>query len=155
MDEEDYLEDDRLEDEDEHWENAYQRILNIDDFTFENLKQMSHWGKYLSFAAFALLFLAALGCGLIVLLTPHIRPIRFFGVLGFSAISLVIICTFLYPAFELYQFSHTMNTALKYPHQGRFNTAIQHLKNMLKYMGILALVLLIFSVLLFIVWLLL
>lgn len=150
MDEDDYLI------EEEHWEvNNYQRILNIDDFTFENLKQMSHWGKYLSVAAFALLFLASLTCVLIVVLAPHILPVRFFGVLGFCFISLLILCVFLYPAYELYQFSTIMKMALNYPHQGRFNTSMQHLKNMLKFMGILAIFFLSFCILIFAGWVLL
>ncbi len=148
MDDPDYLTDER-----DHWENTYQRILNIDDFTFENLKQMARWGYYLSLAAFALLFLTTLASALILVLTPHFWPIRFFGIIGFIAILFLFIGIFSYPAHELYQFSTLMKSALAYPHQGRFNTAMQHLKNMLRYMGILAIVFLSFCILIFVGWL--
>jgi len=155
MDAQDIDIEENWEEEDEQWENSYQRILNIDDFTFENLKLMAKWGKRISIVVFIFSILIVFSGSMTVLLSLHFSILRHIGSIAFIVLSVIAAGILVYPAYELGQFSNLMTGALMNPHQGRFNAAIQHMKNTLRYSGILLMVMLTFSVVSFVVWMLL
>ena len=113
---------------------------------------MAAWGRRLSIGVFILAVLIVFFTLAIAVMFPQFPGVKYFGSLGFAVVGVLSACIFIYPAYELSQFSTIMRSALLYPHQGRFNTAIQHLQRMLKYMGILVIVFVLFSVIALVLW---
>ena len=122
------------------------------------LSEAARWGRFLSIVGFIF-------CGLIVVmaffiptLIMNIPPYNQLASGMTSAMSVGITIGYLlaslllfFPCLYLYKFSVKMKVALNAINQENFETSLQNLKSLLKFYGILAIILLSFYALVFII----
>jgi hypothetical protein len=130
-----------LEEIDTHWDNDFRRILNIDDFTFEHLKMMSGWAYRLSVCGFIFSACLIVGCLLLSISEPHLPILVHLGSWGFILCCILLLLIVLYPSYCFYLFAQTLRGVTNYPHQGRFNLAVQYLNNALMASAVIAILL--------------
>ena len=141
------------DEEDTHWDNDFRRILHIDDYTFEHLKMMSLWAHRFSVCGFILAVAVLFSCLLITISAAHIAILRHLGTSGFVLVCLLLALIIAYPSYCFYQFAITLKSVIAYPHQGRFNSAVNMLHKALRSMAIISLLLLAIGSVAFVLWL--
>lgn len=122
------------------------------------LNEAARWGRFLSVIGFILCGLMVLVAFFIPTLLMRVYPYNQIastmtsGVASIITIAYILFALlFFFPCLYLYQFSVKMKAALIAVSQENFDTSLQNLKSLLKFYGILAIILLSFYALVFII----
>lgn len=108
--------------------------FGIDETAKEHLRESAKWGKFLaivSFISFGLILLFALGA---LLLAQGAEQTGVF--VGYTIVALL----YFYPMWTLYKFSSLSKQAVNTGNQQQLTEAFRHLKNMLKFLGIVTII---------------
>ena len=123
--------------------------LEIDEEAKSNLLEMSRWTKFLSIIGFifiGLIIVAGILFGVMISTLYSNMGSNLFagmGTTGIIILYVVIGAIYFYPTYALLKYSTNMKAALNTADKARFNTAIYHLKNVFKYIGILLIIILV------------
>jgi hypothetical protein len=135
--------------------------LSIDEFSRNHLTEAAKWGKFLAIVGFVVCALIALS-GIFVSSFISMMPEQAYEteqekrISGYMATFLGIIYVLLailyfFPCLFLYNFATKMKAALVSNNQDLLNISFQNLKKMLRYVGILTIIILSFYALIMIV----
>lgn len=121
--------------------------LGMDEPMRADMMDAARWARFL--AIMSLIFIGllfALGIYLTVTLmnlyqaAPSSDGLA--GFIGFVGFYFLLSVIYFYPSIALFRFGNQMKPALQTADQSRFNLALRQLRNMFKYIGILAIILL-------------
>jgi hypothetical protein len=129
--------------------------LQVDEVSKAHLKEAARWGTFLSImsfigmALFIIVFTAA-GAQLSTM-SGGTSLYSLLGATGMLLYVVFIVGIYFYPVYALFKFSTNIKAGVNTSDQARFNKGLAYLKGMFKYMGILIIIMLALSVLVFIV----
>ncbi|MES2702968.1 MAG: hypothetical protein V4649_10030 [Bacteroidota bacterium] len=118
--------------------------LEVDPYGKATFLEMARWTKFLAILGYIFLGLMLL-MGVVMLMAAGAASTFNSAFAGLGAMSifimfLFIIAIYFYPIFALMKYSTNMKMAMLTNSKSHFNEAIRHLKNMFKYVGILAII---------------
>lgn len=121
--------------------------LEVDEYGKSTFLEMTRWTKFLAILGFVMIGLLVLfGVGMAMMAGTLSQlsnsPMPAGGGMAFMIGTLFIVGIYIYPIYALLKYSTGMKLAMNTNSKEQFNSAIGYLKNMFKYMGILAIIIL-------------
>ena len=116
------------------------------------LSEAGKWGRFISivgFVAIGLLVLVGLSAGAIFGNLPGMEELPFPAAI-FGVVYLVIAAIYFFPVLYLFRFSTKIREALNIKDEAVLQTSFENLKSLLKYMGIVTIVMLALYALIFV-----
>jgi len=122
--------------------------LEVDEIAKSTMLEMSRWTKFMAILGFIAIgifivfaFFLVLGASSLPMYNSTFTSLNSIGI----AIYFVVVAALeFYPIYALIKYSTNIKSALHTANQEQFNTALKYLKNMFKYMGIMAIIALAF-----------
>jgi len=132
--------------------------LQVSPVTLSYLLESAKWGKFLAIMGFifsGFMFLLAFFLPAVMLQLPPYNKLAANNSSGLQAgmtvVYLLIAVILFFPCFYLYKFSVKMQVAEKSLSQENFDDSLKNLKSLLKFCGIITIILLSFYVLIFVI----
>lgn len=131
--------------------------LIIDDYGKADLLETARWAKFLSILGFVFMgFYLLGGIALVsaVATSPELGAVtKTFGATGIVFLYAILGFIMIYPIYAQYLFSLRIKPAIKNTDSAKLNEAFRYLKNLYKYYGIIALIMIGFYGLVFVIML--
>lgn len=119
--------------------------FGIDEVAKAHMLETARWGKFLaiiSFIGLGLLVLVGILSGFILSATGQSNVFTAGVGIGMTMVYLLIAALYFYPTWALFQFSKLSKQAILTSNQQQFNESQRYLKNIFKFLGIMAIIVL-------------